>query len=235
MKWAETRNIEHLWGWMVQSSWGNYMPPTRFAPIQKLLGITDEQLMGRIAGGDDEAAFATLMRRWRGPILGLCLRMIGDLHRAEDLTQETFSRVFAQRKGFQARNRFSTWLWRIALNLCYDDLRASRHREGPWLDSEEVSTEPAPDHHAALVEENQLVRAALDTLSEPYRAVLILRHYEDLKFREIAEVLGVPEGTVKSRMAEALNQLNRRLQGIHAEGAASPSTSPLRASPGNTP
>jgi RNA polymerase sigma-70 factor, ECF subfamily len=208
------------------------MPGTRFASIQKLLGISDEQLMSRIASHEDEAAFTTLMRRWRPPLMGLCFRMIGDSHRAEDLTQEIFSRVFAQRKRFLTQNRFSTWVWRIALNLCCDELRASRHREGPWLDPEDVSTEPAPDHHAALAEENQLVRAALDTLSEPYRAVLILRHYQDLKFREIAEVLGVPEGTVKSRMAEALSQLSRRLRSVRAPGATHEPTQPLSSTPG---
>jgi RNA polymerase sigma-70 factor, ECF subfamily len=196
------------------------MRTSHFAPLQKLLGTTDEQLMWRTAMQDDETAFTSLMARWQPPILRLCHRMIGDPHRAEDLTQETFSRVFAHRKSYRSKSRFSTWLWRIALNLCYDALRAPQRREEPWLGPEDetgdptlVSSAPAPDGQAAQSEEGDLVRQALDTLPETYRTVLILRHYEDLKFREIAEVLDVPEGTVKSRMAEALDLMSRELQG----------------------
>jgi RNA polymerase sigma-70 factor (ECF subfamily) len=195
------------------------MRTSHFAPFQKLLGTTDEQLMWRTAIQDDETAFTGLVYRWQPPILRLCRRMIGDLHRAEDLTQETFSRVFSNRKSYQQKSRFSTWLWRIALNLCYDELRAPQRREEPWSGPEDetdestfVSSAPTPDSRAASAEENELLRQALQSLPETYRTVLILRHYQDLKFREIADVLDIPEGTVKSRMAEALTQLNRRLQ-----------------------
>jgi RNA polymerase sigma-70 factor (ECF subfamily) len=174
--------------------------------------------MWRVARQDDETAFTSLMRRWHPPILRLCTRMIGDPHRAEDLAQETFSRVFTQRKKFQPERKFSTWLWRIALNLCYDELRAPRRREEPWLGSEDetgdstfVSSGLSPEGHAVRVEEDRLVQQALAALPETYRSVLVLRHYQDLKFREIAEILGIPEGTVKSRMVEALHQLSRRL------------------------
>jgi RNA polymerase sigma-70 factor (ECF subfamily) len=194
------------------------MRTSHFAPLQKLLGTTDEQLMWRTAIQDDETAFTGLVCRWQPSILRLCFRMIGDPHRAEDLTQETFSRIFNNRKSYQQKSRFSTWLWRIALNLCYDELRAPQRREESWPGTDEsnepalVSSAPTPDSHAACTEENELVRQALQSLPETYRTVLILRHYQDLKFREIADVLDLPEGTVKSRMAEALTQLNRALQ-----------------------
>jgi RNA polymerase sigma-70 factor (ECF subfamily) len=151
--------------------------------------------------------------------------MTGDVHAAEDLTQETFLRVFARRKeyqAYQASGKFSTWLWRIALNLCYDELRRRKrrektifHEEGgePLADLEAFAAmDAAPDRSLAERERSGMVQRALDELPEIYRAVLVLRHYEDLKFREIAEVLGVPEGTVKSRMAEALTQFGRLLE-----------------------
>jgi RNA polymerase sigma-70 factor, ECF subfamily len=192
---------------------------SHLAPFQKLLGITDEQLMWRTAMQDDETAFTSLMNRWQPPIYRLCLRMTGDPHRAEDLSQETFSRVFSQRKDYQPKGRFSTWLWRIALNICYDELRHRQRRHefssdapNESTDSPLIATEPSPDRHAAHAEEGHLVRQALDALPESYRVVLVLRHYHDLKFREIAEILGIPEGTVKSRMAEALNQLSQQLK-----------------------
>jgi len=203
------------------------MRTSHLAPFQKLFGNTDGQLMWRVSRQDDETAFTTLMRRWHPPILRLCTRMIGDPHRAEDLAQETFSRVFTQRTKYQPERRFSTWLWRIALNLCYDELRAPRRREEPWLGSEDETGDPtfvssglSPDRQAARVEEDRLVQQALAALPDTYRSVLILRHYQDLKFREIAEILEIPEGTVKSRMVEGLNQLSRRL---HAALEISPS------------
>jgi len=148
--------------------------------------------------------------------------MTGDAHAAQDLAQETFVRVFARRKEYQAGGKFSTWLWRIALNQCYDELRRRQRRETNTFESESgeplgeleafAAGDSAPDTLLAQRERSRLVRRALDKLPEIYRTVLVLRHYEDLKFREIGDVLGVPEGTVKSRMSEALSQFGRLLK-----------------------
>ena len=199
--------------------------------------MTDEQAMWRVKMEDDPQAFAQLVRRWERPIQALCARMTGDSHRGEDLTQEAFSRVFARRKEYEASGRFSTFLWRVALNLCYDELRKiNRRRESSLEDAvvEEapdlgfVAASPAPDW--ALVEQERAaaVRRALLQLSEPYRTVVIMRHYEGLKFREIADVLEIPEGTAKSRMAEALSRLNQILNGLwnEKETTCKPQTKP---------
>jgi RNA polymerase sigma-70 factor (ECF subfamily) len=193
-----------------------------FASLRSLFGISDEQAMWRVQQADDEVAFAQLVRRWQTPIQRLCERMTGDAHHAEDIAQEAFMRVFARRREYEASGKFSTWLWRIALNLCYDELRSRQRREKTFFDEkggEPVTaleafmvTDTAPDKLLAEQERAGLVQRALDELPEIYRAVLVLRHYENLKFREIAEVLGVPEGTVKSRMAEALAQFGRLLE-----------------------
>ena len=184
--------------------------------------LTDEQAMWRVQMHHDAQAFAELVKRWEEPLRRLGLRMLGDGHRAEDVAQEAFARVFAHRRDFDSAARFSTWLWRIAVNLCRDELRR-RHRrpetpidandgeaEGPGL--ELVAEEPTPDEAAASGERADAVRRALLRLPEPYRVVVSLRHYEGLKFSEIAEVIEVPEGTVKSRMAEALDRLERMLE-----------------------
>jgi RNA polymerase sigma-70 factor (ECF subfamily) len=193
-----------------------------FASLRSLFAISDEQSMWRVQSQDDERAFAQLVRRWEGPIQRLGARMTGDVHRGEDLAQETFARVFAKRKDYQPSGKFSTWLWRIALNLCYDELRRRQRRVESSLDGmcgegvaaleAFVAPEPPPDKSLVDQERSELVRNALMQLSEAYRTVLVLRHYENLKFREIAGVLDVPEGTVKSRMAEALTQMGRLLK-----------------------
>jgi RNA polymerase sigma-70 factor (ECF subfamily) len=186
---------------------------------------TDEQAMWRVKMEDDAQAFAQLVKRWEKPIQSLCARMTGDAHQGEDLAQEAFARIFARRKDYQPSGRFATYLWRVAVNLCYDELRrVSRRRESTLEQTNESGEEtdfaagsPTPD--SALVEQEraEAVRRALLQLSEPYRVVVVLRHYEGLKFREIGEVLEIPEGTVKSRMAEALAQLNEILNSYERE------------------
>lgn len=209
-----------------------------FSTLASLFSISDEQAMWRVAMRDDGQAFASLVAKWEEPIRRLAERMTGDAHRAEDIAQEAFARVFAKRKDYQPASRFSTWLWRIALNLCHDQLRRTRRRGEIPLDDEFsepgpdlnifASDEPSPDTSAADRERHGLVRNALQRLPEPYRAVAILKHYEGLRFREIAEVLDIPEGTVKSRMAEALSRLQDLLAPALAE---QPKMRPIAARP----
>jgi RNA polymerase sigma-70 factor (ECF subfamily) len=195
--------------------------------LTSLFTTSDEQLMWRVKLDDDAPAFARLVARWEKPIQRLCVRMTGDVHRAEDLTQTAFTRVFTRRAEWEPAGRFSTFLWRVALNLCHDELRRRQRRgecsletlaEAAGAESERFAAEgPGPDAQAESQERGELVRRALAELPAHYREVAVLRHYEGLKFREIGEVLGIPEGTVKSRMAEALEQLNRLLKHINED------------------
>ena len=115
----------------------------RLPEASSLFGPSDEQAMWRVQTQDDHGAFATLVERWERRIRQLCSRMTGDAHRGEDLKQETFLRVFEKRKQYQPGARFSTWLWRIALNLCYDDLRRPyRHRERPLGEDDDDTNGP---------------------------------------------------------------------------------------------
>lgn len=200
----------------------NQLLPGLFTP-------TDEQLLWRVQQEDDSAAFGELALRWEQPIRRLCERMTGDAHKAEDLAQEAFTRMFARRMDFEPDTRFSTFLWRVALNLCYDELRR-RQRRGEFslddlVDEEAVSLPAEETSPAAQLEESErgaFVRAALQRLPEAQRAVVVLRHYEGLKFREIADVLEIPEGTVKSRMAEALDHLAVLLKEFSPPASGSP-------------
>jgi RNA polymerase sigma-70 factor (ECF subfamily) len=192
-----------------------------------LFSSTDEQAMWRVRTDDDPQAFAQLVERWQQPIQRLCTRLTGDSHRGEDLAQETFARLFARRKNYQPTGKFSTFLWRMALNLCYDELRKLKRRGELSLEDhasdgrvDVESDGPAPDSQLLLAERAETVRKALLQLAEPYRVVVVLRHYEGLKFREIGDVLGIPEGTVKSRMFEAMNQLSSLLNPLLADRPA---------------
>ncbi len=187
--------------------------------LNTLFTLSDEQAMWRVQQHADEDAFAQLVRRWEQPIRNLCVRMTGDLHKGQDLTQEAFVRVFEKRQLYQPDAKFSTWLWRIALNLCYDEQRRIKRRSETAMENAEgetvielVADDDSPVEQAEAGERAAMVRQALLKLPETYRTVLVLRHYEGLKFREIADVLDIPEGTVKSRMVEALGQMERLLQ-----------------------
>ncbi len=199
----------------------------KFLPA--IFTLSDEQAMWRVQTHDDPDAFAHLVARWEEPIRRLGVRILGDDHKARDVTQEAFARIYSKRKDFQHGCKFSTFLWGVATNLCLDELRrVKRRREFTVLpetqDSGETevwadlpSAEQTPDEAAARDENSRAVREAVSRLPEHYRCVVVLRHYEDLKFREIAEVLGIPEGTVKSRMSEALSLLGHALQGAVSE------------------
>ena len=164
--------------------------------------LSDEEVMLRVQRENDHRAFALLVRRWERPIQRLCARMTGDLHRGEDLAQETFARLFAHRMGYRGGGRFSTFLWRIALNLCCDEHRKSQKRNEVsvgWDDDRAsrdsgalAASGPSPDEALVKTERAELVRSALLRLAESYRSVVVLRHYEGLKFGEIAE--GPPAG-----------------------------------------
>jgi RNA polymerase sigma-70 factor (ECF subfamily) len=190
---------------------------------------SDEEVMRRVQANGDPAAFAHLVARWENPIRRLCVRMTGDGHRGEDLTQEAFARVFASRQQFEPDRKFSTWLWRIALNLCHEEARRIGRRGERTIDMSGAgggdassglrpvaADDDGPHGRAVRAEHARLVRVALQRLPDAHRAVVVLREYENLKFREIAEVLDVPEGTVKWRMAEALTQLGEQLKPILA-------------------
>src|SRR5437899_3617553 len=159
--------------------WDSSMRTAPFASLRSLFAISDEQAMWRVQTQDDERAFTQLVRRWEGPIQRLGARMTGDVHRAEDLAQETFARVFAKRKDYQPSGKFSTWLWRIALNLCYDELRRRQRREESSLDGMcgeavaalEVFVAPEPPRGRAHVERErgERGRKALEQVADAYR------------------------------------------------------------------
>jgi len=169
--------------------------------------MTDEQAMWRVQMQDDHAAFMQLVERWEGPIMRLCARITGDVHRGEDLKQEAFARVFVRRKDYRPPAKFSTWLWRIALNLCYDEIR-KRDRHGECsLEQAAAQQQPEelrPDTELASREDCRLVRKALVQLPDEQRVLLYLRYCEGLKLREIAEILEIPQTTAASRIAAGL-------------------------------
>lgn len=162
---------------------------------------TDEELMTAVAAGD-EAALTLLYRRYERPLHAFLGRYTGGRD-VDDLVQETWLRVVRAASRFDRARRFSTWLFQIALNLARDWRR--RPPSEP-VDPERVAVLAAPDP-VASVHAGLDVARLLGALPEAQRAVVILRHFHDLGEHEVADILGVPRGTVKSRLHHAMARL----------------------------
>lgn len=140
------------------------------------------------------------MRQQEDRVFSVCLRIIGDRDRALDATQETFLTVFRKAGQFKGDAALGTWIYRIAVNTCYDQLRkAKRRRTDPipdHLDPVDPSAESAIESAALRPE----IRTALDRLPTDFRAAIVLSDIEGMSMTEVASVLGIPAGTVKSRL-----------------------------------
>jgi RNA polymerase sigma-70 factor (ECF subfamily) len=203
--------------------------------------MSDEELVARSRGGDLDS-FNQLVLRWERPIYALAYRVIGREEDARDVAQETFLRAFRALSGFKGQAKFSSWLYRITLNLCRDWIRKERRTpvtpapEG--VDLIELAGEATPSETIEdLVSRKQLSEAvakAMALLPEEQRTAIILKEYHGLTFQEIADLLDCPLSTVKTRLYQGLTVLRRHLhERDEARQAAHPAGS-LNPIPGST-
>jgi RNA polymerase sigma-70 factor (ECF subfamily) len=179
---------------------------------------TDEELVARSKTGDTES-FNQLVRRWERPIFALAYRTLGREEDARDVTQETFLRAFRALPGFKGDAKFSSWLYRIALNLCRDWIR--KQRRAPLVavpEGVEVQELAAERHHTISVEDlaaraelSRGVAAAMEHLPDEQRTAILLKEYHGLTFQEIADMMNCPLSTVKTRVYQGLTMLRRHL------------------------
>ena len=169
---------------------------------------SDEALVRRFLAGD-RSAFASLARRHERRVYSIAYRMLGRPEDAADATQEVFLTCLRKLSAFRAESAFTTWLHRVTVNTCYDALRR-RTREAPAI--EELPDTPIPDRTDATGAKIDLVRALAD-LPEEFRSVVVLHDLEDQSYESIAETLGAPLGTVKSRLHRGRVMLARVLRG----------------------
>jgi RNA polymerase sigma-70 factor (ECF subfamily) len=181
--------------------------------------MTDEDLMTAFQGGDD-SAFEQLYARYQRPVYHYIFRRMANGPRAEELTQEVFMGLIRSRGSWRQEASFKTYLYRIAFNQCASEARRADFRstqplerpDGTTIDVE--ATGPGPDGDARRSEEAALVSNALASLDGDQREAIVLREYQGLSYEEIAEVLGVAVGTVKSRIFRGKLELKRLLEPI---------------------
>lgn len=192
--------------------------------IPILSTLPDEVLMEHIVRGS-EAAFATLVDRYRGRIINLVCRFINDRDRAQEIAQEVFLRIFVHRERYRPSGKFSTWMYTIAVNLAKNEIRRRvRARRIISLDGlMEVAGDssrfvadrgPGPERRLRQREVQEWVGKALAGLPEKYREVIVLRDVQQLSYEEIEKVLGIPGGTVRSRINRARSALQEQLSGL---------------------
>ena len=184
----------------------------------------DQELIERFLGGDDQA-FARLVIRYQHKVHNLCFRILGDRDEAMDMAQEVFLTVHKSLKDFRGESLFSTWIFRVTVNHCKNRIKylgRRKYYQSLSLDQpQELSegevyfeledTSPGPESQVASEEVQELVQAAINSLDPDHRLAIILRDIQELSYEEIAQVLGIKVGTVKSRIHRARNELKKKL------------------------
>ncbi len=183
---------------------------------------SSEDLMARIAQGDNEA-FEILVNRHQASVLNLIYRFIGDRTHAKDLAQEVFIRVWRAAKAYKPEAKFTTWIYRITANLCFNELKSSRRKK--WFqflrlgDQHEETIEdtlvddsPSPEDLLIEKERSRQISEALQSLPDNQRMALILKRYDDLSYQEIAQILGCSVSAVESILVRAKRSLQEKLK-----------------------
>ncbi len=184
-------------------------------------GDPDIGLMLRFQRGD-EAAFEELVKRHTRGVLNLVYRYLGDAARAEDVAQDVFVKVYRARKKYEPKARFSTWLYRIAVNHCLNEIRSRKNQPVGSQPIDDLLEEPAGEHPDSRLSRSELRRAvktAIDALPENQRMAVILARYEDLSYDEIAEAMGLSLEAVKSVLFRAKENLKQSLSRFSGESS----------------
>lgn len=170
-------------------------------------------------------AFESLFRKYQAYVFNIALGMLSNNEDAADITQETFLRLHRTLESFRGDSSFSTWLYRVTVNLCITELRRRGRNRFQFLDDLEHDEEaqlseehgPTPDEAIELEEERRVVHQVLRTLPPDYRAIMVLRHFQQLAYEEIAEVLGLTLSQVKTRLFRARKMFKDRFEAYAGE------------------
>ncbi|WP_054684075.1 RNA polymerase sigma factor [Rhodothermus marinus] len=194
------------------------------ARYEELQRLSDEDLMSLFQAGTLEA-FDILVSRYKDPLANYLYRFLGDPKEVEDHLQETFMRVYRNRHSYRRIAKFSTWLYTIAGNLARSEYRKRKRRRVYSLqsvnrDEEEYEVEIpdetfAPDRHTESTIQDRYIQEALKQIPEEFREVVVLRDVQQLSYEEIAEITGLPMGTVKSRINRGRTKLQALLKDVY--------------------
>ncbi len=190
-----------------------------------MVDATDKALVRAVGTTGDRAAFDAIARRWERRVFVFLAKAGGDTEAAADMRQEVFLRVWKYAASFDDTYAFSTWLYKIAHNVLHTwRAKSNGHRTLPFNDREDNREAPdsyRPDESAMTSEIDGRVRKAIDTFGLDDRELLLMRLQAEMPYREIGEVLGIPETTAKSRAYKLMMQLREQLADVHAAARSS--------------
>ena len=178
----------------------------------------NEQKLIQRASGGDPAAFNRLMAQHEKKMYAVALRMFGNREDAQDCLQEAMLRVYRAIGSFKGQSSFSTWLYRITMNTCLDELRRKKNKQSTSLDNlleqgwSPSDDEGTPEKHAVRAELRRELNRAIQELPEDMRSAVVLRDIQGFAYDEIADALGVNVGTIKSRISRAREKLRGKLK-----------------------
>lgn len=180
--------------------------------------MVNDELLAAMARKGDLKAYEDLVQRYQHTVFNLASKMVNNREDALDIAQETFIQIYLALPGFRGESIFSTWLYRVASNKCLDFLRKKKVEKNKIVSSYEEDalvgdSRDSPEELAVRRDESRRVRKALDDLPRHYRIVIILHHYQQLRYKEIAEVLDQPVKTVATRLYRAKLILKKKLSG----------------------
>jgi RNA polymerase sigma-70 factor (ECF subfamily) len=189
--------------------------------------LDDQRLIDACRSGETEA-FGVLVNRYQDRLYPTVFRLTGCAEDALDLLQEAFLRAYEKLDRFHGESSFYTWVYRIAVNLALSDRRRRRHEPGAFLREEPAGDRAGDDPSAPLerAERDERIQEALDALAPDHRAVVVMKEFDGLRYEEIGAVLGVPVGTVRSRLHRARCELRERLRSLVEEDLAGRPHSP---------
>ena len=170
----------------------------------------ESELLARVVSGDREA-FDLVMRSHEDRVFSVCMRILGNRERALDATQDTFLTVYRKAGQFQGRSAVGTWIYRIAVNTCYDQIRRAKRRPTEPLPEHVDPADPSAEEAIESAALRPEIEMALLSIPLEFRNAVIMSDLEGLSLPEVAEVLGVPIGTVKSRVFRGRRLLARQL------------------------
>jgi RNA polymerase sigma-70 factor, ECF subfamily len=170
----------------------------------------DADLLARVVAGD-RRLFDQVMEAHEDRVFSVCLRILGDRETALDATQDTFLTVFRKAAQFQGKSALGTWIYRIAVNTCYDHLRKAKRRPTTSLPENTDPADPTAEELVVAAGLRPEIERALATLSSDFRSVIVLSDLHGLPLPEVAEILDIPVGTVKSRVFRARRLLAEQL------------------------
>lgn len=193
--------------------------------MEALVDSREQALIEECLNGQSDS-FEELIRPYQDRLYNTLFRFAGSQEDAAELMQESMIRVFRGLRSYKGESSFYTWLYRISLNVAFTSRRRKRlrtqstqmHADSAEMELPDNSQHSRPGRNLELAEQKEVIQKALEEIAEPYRAVLVLKDIDDLKYEEIAAILDIPIGTVRSRLHRARAELRDRIKPLMDKG-----------------